>query len=156
MNVLLNYDKAGNVTIWRDAGKQERLRFEYDSLNRLIAATPLPVGGWQPALAAYTETYAYDAIGNFVSKGGVTQWYSDTAHVHAVTHFNGDRRAWYDQNGNMTQRVEVSGSQRITYTQEWDVENRLFAVTNTVTGQVTRFYRDADGALVKKSEPVSI
>jgi len=57
----------------------------------------------------------------------VTQWYadsvrSDTAHVHAVTHFNGDRRAWYDLNGNMTQRVEMSGSQRITYTQEWDVD----------------------------------
>ncbi len=81
---------------------------------------------------------------------GVTQWYSDTAH--AVTHLNGDRRAWYDQNGNMTQRVEVSGSQRITYTQEWDVENKLVAVTNTVTGQVTRFYRDADGNLVKKSD----
>jgi len=26
------------------------------------------------------------------------------------------------------------------------------AVTNTVTGQVTRFYRDADGNLVKKSD----
>ncbi len=97
----------------------------------------------------------------------MTQWHSDTAHAHAVTHLNGDRRAWYDANGNMTQRVEVavvdrSGSQRITYTQEWDVENKLVArmqseVTNTVTGQVTRFYadcirRDADGALVKKSD----
>ncbi len=60
----------------------------------------------------------------------MTQWHSDTAHVHAVTHFNGDQRAWYDQNGNpsaalgagMTQRVEISGSQRITYTQEWDID----------------------------------
>jgi len=43
-------------------------------------------------------------------------------------------------------------SRRITYTQEWDVENKLVAVTNTVAGQVTRFYRDADGALVKKSD----
>jgi hypothetical protein len=41
--------------------------------------------------------------------------------------------------------VEISAGQRITYTQEWDVENKLVArmqseVTNTVTGQVTRFY----------------
>ncbi len=73
-----------------------------------------------------------------------------------VTHLNAvndrsDRRAWYDANGNMTQRVEVSGSQRITYTQEWDVENKLVAITSTL-GQVTRFYRDADGNLVKKSD----
>jgi len=122
LNIALHYDAAGNVTVWRDADKQERQRFEYDSLNRLIAARPDPVTNWQPALAAYTETYVYNAIGYFVSKGGVTQWYSDTAHAHAVTHFNGDRRAWYDLNGNMTQRVEMSGSQRITYTQEWDVD----------------------------------
>jgi len=63
--------------------------------------------------------------------------------------------------------------QRITYTQEWDVDpstsslrqapfdklraSKLVAVTNTVTGQVTRFYadcirRDADGALVKRRQ----
>ncbi len=161
LNIALNYDAAGNVTVWRDAGQQERQRFEYDSLNRLIASRPDPVTNCQPALAAYTETYAYDAIGNFVSKGGVMQWYSDTAHAHAVTHLKGDRRAWYDANGNMTQRVEVavvdrSGSQRITYTQEWDIENKLVAITSTL-GQVTRFYadcirRDADAALVKKSD----
>jgi RHS repeat-associated protein len=54
-------------------------------------------------------------------------------------------RAVYDPNGNMTLRVEVSGTQRITYTQEFNVENRLTAVTNTVTGQVTRFVYDGDG-----------
>ncbi len=43
-------------------------------------------------------------------------------------------RAVYDPNGNMLLRVEVSGAQRITYTQAFDVESRLTAVTNTVTG----------------------
>ncbi|MGB9873252.1 MAG: hypothetical protein ACPLYD_16545, partial [Anaerolineae bacterium] len=45
-------------------------------------------------------------------------------------------RAAYDPNGNMVLRVEVSGTQRITYTQAWDAENRLAVVTNTVAGQV--------------------
>jgi len=54
-------------------------------------------------------------------------------------------RAAYDPNGNMVLRVEVSGTQHITYTQEYNTENRLAVVTNTVTGQVTRFGYDGDG-----------
>jgi len=50
-----------------------------------------------------------------------------------------------DPNGNMTLRVEVAGAQRITYTQAFDVESRLTAVTNTVSGAVTRFAYDGDG-----------
>ncbi len=57
-------------------------------------------------------------------------------------------RAGYDRNGNMLVRVEVSGTERITYTQAWDVENRLHVVTNTVTGDVTRFVYDGDGERV--------
>ena len=54
-------------------------------------------------------------------------------------------RAAYDPNGNMTLRVEISGTQRITYLQEYNAENRLAVVTDTVTGQVTRFVYDGDG-----------
>ncbi|HNT78387.1 MAG TPA: RHS repeat-associated core domain-containing protein [Anaerolineae bacterium] len=54
-------------------------------------------------------------------------------------------RAGYDRNGNMLVRVEVSDTETITYTQEWNVENRLSVVTNTVTGDVTRFVYDGDG-----------
>ena len=57
----------------------------------------------------------------------------------------------YDPNGNMTLRVEVSGTQRITYTQAFDIESRLTAVTNTVNGATTTFTYDGDGALVKKT-----
>ncbi|MBN2007507.1 MAG: hypothetical protein JXA21_29445 [Anaerolineae bacterium] len=38
----------------------------------------------------------------------------------------------------MLARVEINGAQVITYAQEWNVENRLAVVTNTVTGAVTR------------------
>ena len=61
-------------------------------------------------------------------------------------------RAAYDLNGNMLARVEVSGTETITYTQEWNVENRLSVVTNTVTGDVTRFVYDGDGARVLRED----
>jgi RHS repeat-associated protein len=54
-------------------------------------------------------------------------------------------RAAYDPNGSMVLRVEISGTQRITYLQGYNAENRLAVVTNTVTGQVTRFVYDGDG-----------
>ncbi len=62
-------------------------------------------------------------------------------------------RANYDRNGNMLTRVEISGTQTITYTQEWTVENRLSVVTNTVTGDVTRFVYDGDGTRVLREDP---
>jgi len=51
--------------------------------------------------------------------------------------------------------VEISGTDRISYTQSWDVENRLSVVTNTVTnavtGEVTCFVYDGDGALSSRT-----
>jgi RHS repeat-associated protein len=64
-------------------------------------------------------------------------------------------RAGYDQNGNMLVRVEVSGTETITYTQAWDVENRLSVVTNTVSGEVTCFVYDGDGNRVLREDAPS-
>ena len=113
--------------------------------DRLIAASTTLTGTGQ-----YNESYQYNAIGNITSKASVTYWYSDTLHKHAATHLGGVQKYWYDANGNMTRRVEMSGTQRITYTQAWDIENRLSVVTNTTTMSVTRFYYDGDGKRVKK------
>ncbi|MBU0491427.1 MAG: hypothetical protein KKB13_06220, partial [Chloroflexi bacterium] len=41
----------------------------------------------------------------------------------------------------------------MTYEQDFDAENRLAVVTNTVTGDVTAFTYDGDGARVKKVDP---
>jgi len=62
-------------------------------------------------------------------------------------------RAGYDRNGNMLVRVELSGTEIITYTQEWNAENRLAVVTNTGTGDVTRFVYDGDGSRVAREDP---
>ena len=65
-------------------------------------------------------------------------------------------RAGYDLNGNMLARVEIEGTERITYTQGWDVENRLSVVTNTVTntvtGEVTHFVYNGDGNRVLRED----
>lgn len=53
----------------------------------------------------------------------------------------------------MATRVEVSGAQSISYAQAWDAENRLVAVTNTMTWQVTRYAYDADGVRVARTDP---
>ena len=71
---------------------------------------------------------------------------------HAVISTTSGYSYTYDANGNMLTRIELSGTQRYTYTQQWDVDNRLIAVTNTVTLSVTRFYYDGDGQRVKKVE----
>ena len=72
-----------------------------------------------------------------------------SAKPHAATTWNGEQRYWYDANGNMTVRVELSGTQRITYTQAWDIDDRLIAVTSTL-GYTTTFAYDADGQRVKR------
>jgi len=113
-------------------------------------------------------SYRYDAVGNVQAITArisgtltMTYGYSDTLHKHAVTWLSNGMTFQYDANGNMTRRVELSGTQRMTYTQAWDAENRLSVVTNMVTGLVTRFYYDGDplrfaaragGKRVKKTE----
>ena len=58
----------------------------------------------------------------------------------------------YVVNGNMLTRIELSGANWFTYTQQWDVDNRLIAVTSTSTLTVTRFSYDGDGQRVKRVE----
>ncbi len=57
--------------------------------------------------------------------------------------------AEYDANGNMVTRTENG----VTYQQQFDAENRLSVVTDTVTGQVTRFVYDGDGNRVLRIGP---
>ena len=62
----------------------------------------------------------------------------------------------YDLNGNMITRTEmITLGQFMTYTQAWDVENRLIAVTATQGGaiSVTQFVYDGDGQRVLQIKP---
>jgi RHS repeat-associated protein len=54
-----------------------------------------------------------------------------------------------DANSNMTQRVELSGTQWVSYGQAWDIDNRLIAITSSL-GYTSTFFYSADGERVKK------
>ena len=99
------------------------------------------------ASGAFTETYAYNAIGNMMSKAGLTYNYSDTLHKHAVTGLSDGSSYQYDANGNMRLRVEGG----VAYTQTWDIDNLLTSVAKE--NSTAQYYYDADGALVRKVEP---
>jgi RHS repeat-associated protein len=115
----------------------------------------------------YTQSYGYNPIGNIISTTMLgTYTYNpsgaNSVRPHAVL-AAGSNQYSYDLNGNMTQRVEVTATQRITYTQGWDVENRLIAVTRTVKNEsacrncplyvsdYTYFLYDGDGARVAQT-----
>ena len=127
--------------------------FGYDFLDRLTSAKAL--GGSN----TYTQTYGFDAIGNFkaltdtTSGSTVTNYAYGSGQPHAVTSLTTGTKVAnqvYNADGNQTRRVVLSGSSLITYTQSWDPENRLSTVTNTVSGDVTWFRYDADGQRVKR------
>ncbi len=119
-----------------DATRSETLNYTYDELDRLLT-----VGG------AYSQNYAYNAIGNMTTKNTSTYTYGDAAHKHAVTGLSTGESYTYDADGNMITRVEGG----VTYTQTFDAENRLVSIT--ASGQTTSFVYDGDGNLVRKTNP---
>jgi RHS repeat-associated protein len=137
------YDDVGNITLWRTSligHSDEYQYFTYDSLGRLKTAKA--VGG--PAQydhSSVSTDYDYDAIGNLVNMAGTPLGYQDNAHKHAATHRNGSQAFTYDANGNMVTRIEGG----TTYTQVFDVENRLITVSLGGTNPVTNFAYDASG-----------
>lgn len=132
-----DYDAVGNITAIRDVNDSDQLvRFTYDALDRLTQAYTT-VGGTD----TYSHTYTYNQIGNLTALGGVTQVYTDTAHVHAVRS-EGSNSYQYDDRGNMTQRV-VGGD---TWNYTYDNEGHLLTVSGPVNATYTH---DAEGRLAK-------
>lgn len=150
------YDPVGNIeeltTIVSNSSDVQA--FNYDHLNRLIGVS-----------SAYDHTYVYDEIGNLTARnlgsGNVQydytyiNWESQCATInvpshnmpHAVKEIGSDYFC-YDDNGNMVTRFEEG----VSYTQNFDVENRLSSVEKTDAGTTTFFY-DASGQRVMTVKP---
>ncbi|MBZ5637412.1 MAG: RHS repeat-associated core domain-containing protein [Acidobacteriia bacterium] len=152
------YDGAGNV---RSIGSTS---YQYDGVNRLVQG-PVAV---TPSVINPSVSYRYDAFGNYL--GWQTSGYDYPRHTLTVdsdtnrvsqqeqVYWPG---AWpvvhtfwnyyYDQNGNMVSQVRTTGSSGPTDTLgfTYDVQNRLEAVSNTVTGTIGSYDYDADGYRVR-------
>jgi len=107
------YDGDGNVLAIGDPRNPANdQRFAYDHRGRMTQ--------WRLGTAAPVD-YAYDAIGNLVSKAGVAYQYArGTGGPHAVTHVGGQRYA-YDRVGNL-----LDGGGRSL---RWSAENLPTSVT---------------------------
>jgi RHS repeat-associated protein len=122
-NLTYGFDNAGNVTGITDAVGFGTRTFVYDDLNRLTQA----IGTFGPNQSLVTQDYSYDAVGNILTKAGVSYCYgymtscSDPAHPLALKSTSDGSTFTYDNNGN-TQ----SGGGR-SYT--WNVENRVDSIT---------------------------
>ncbi len=127
-DVKHTWDANGNLTQREDVLSAEIESFTYDFLDRLTAVS-----------GPYTESYAFNKIGNITSKNGISYTYSTKPH--AVTAV-GSTSYSYDNNGNMITR----GSQTLTY----DVENRPVSISDG--GTTSTFVYDGDGNRVKKTE----
>jgi YD repeat-containing protein len=155
MELRYGYDNVGNVkTITDVTNSNQVLTFNYDALDRLTGAATNAAGTGQ-----YSQGFTYNVIGNIASTtmlGAYTYNPSgpNSVRPHAAT-AAGSNSYQYDANGNMIQRVEVNGTQRITYTQQWDEENRLKVVTATQGSvvSVTQFIYDGDGNRALRINP---
>jgi RHS repeat-associated protein len=108
--------------------------YEYDELYRLSTVTR----GAQTA-----EDYSYDAVGNRLSSLPVPVWnYDDWNRLTS----NSAATLTYDDDGNLTQKVEGGG----VWTYDWDAENRLTR-TRKDNADVASYVYDALGRRMERN-----
>ena len=144
------FDNGGNITGITDALWTGSRDFAYDDLNRLTQAA----GNFGAGLADVTHNYAYDAIGNILSKAGVLYYYCNhpqqpalpqdcngPLHPSAVASTSDGNHYTYDDNGN----TRIGAGRDLT----WTADNRVASVT--APGGTADMVYDYTGTRVKKS-----
>jgi RHS repeat-associated protein/uncharacterized repeat protein (TIGR01451 family) len=146
------YDEGGNVLSITDHSNSGQVQmFRYDPLDRLTSAWTDGKGEGQ-----FDRSWVYDEIGNIdrrVKEGAIVDYSYAGAAPHAVTNLSDGARFEYDDNGNMTLRVEISGTGVITYVQSFDIENRLARVVRDPGSEEYEFRYDGDGERVVRLSP---
>jgi len=118
--LFYNFDNVGNITTLTDYVNTGTQTFTYDVLDRLTSAS-----------GTYgRRSYQYDAIGNMLSKDGVSYFYGqNNSKPHVVTSGSDSFYALYDDNGNMIKKNQA--------VYEYDVENRLTKVKKETGDRVS-------------------
>jgi RHS repeat-associated protein len=148
-DLTYTYDKNGNITHIADASETDSAKevtYVYDDLNRFTNAssTGAVYGG------NYNYSYAYDALGNILSRnenGTVTNYTYATStsgyyNPDAAIHIGTATSTW-DSNGNLL----TDG----TRTNTWDYRNQLTQVVMPGINATSTFSYDAFGQRVKMS-----
>jgi hypothetical protein len=179
LDLAYDYDPVGNVAVLTDTARAEVASFAYDERDRLMQAggpysETYGLSEMGNVLTRTVEgevrgyTYGETEVITTPVPGGLTpRMYlplivtppgypgappATTGQPFAVQALSTGGRFAYDANGNMVERVVVSGTQVTTYTQAFDAMNRLVVVTNTVSGVVTHVGYDAGGARIWQSD----
>jgi RHS repeat-associated protein len=141
-----DFDPVGNVVEITDSrpgaatdGLSAGAEYEYDHRNRLTLRT----------LGGVTKHFAYDALGNLVTRDGDSstpnQLYQHATKPHAITQGANGKSYLYDADGNVTQR---GAGQFLTY----DSASHLTCVGGVPGGCGTAVYRyDVDGNRISES-----
>jgi RHS repeat-associated protein len=136
------YDGVGNkevVSVQRSGvSVQSPLNYVYDDLYRLDTATKvLPMG--------VGEDYAYDAVGNRLTKAGqIAPSVFDAANRLLE---DADYTYQYDDNGNLISKTQVATSQVTSYS--YDAENQLISLQSP--GVSAQYKYDGLGRRIEKA-----
>ena len=121
------------------AGLNQNLAYDYDTLNRLTAAT-------RPLAGDASETFSYDEIGNRLQREGDTQ---DSLFDQANRLLEDSIFTYaYDNNGNLIQKTEKGTSQTTIYT--YDAENQLIQI-DFANGNIAQYRYDGLGRRISKT-----
>ncbi|MEU8035990.1 LamG-like jellyroll fold domain-containing protein [Streptosporangium sp. NPDC049078] len=136
------YDASGNATATLQPGGV-RLDRTFDHLDRMTAET-----GSGAAMATVNRAVTYDQAGRVTAIGDYSLEYNDRSLLTKVSKATNQVAAYaYDATGNLTQRVDPTGT--ATYT--WDAVDRLSTASDPVTGRTWTYGYDNANRLTSKT-----
>ncbi|MFA5188562.1 MAG: FG-GAP-like repeat-containing protein [Patescibacteria group bacterium] len=149
-DLAYTYDNVGNIAQIIDESEtntKKKSVFEYDDLYRLTSATI------SDSFSDYTQTYAYDSLGNFTNRSGLGNYAyegntgTSFANPHAVTTINSAANLDYDNNGNLT---NLHLGSFVLIGADYDYNNRIIE-TLRPNSQTSTYKYDHSGQRIEQN-----
>ncbi|MEK6750329.1 MAG: SpvB/TcaC N-terminal domain-containing protein, partial [Pseudomonadota bacterium] len=145
-NLTFGYDNVGNITSTTDTIKANTASYTYDSLNRLDLAS-------SAATPAFSNDHSYTNVGSMLTGVAGRNYQYESRGVWSPQHAPDYDSAYtyrYDDNGNMTAKINGSGANVRAMT--WDFDNRLVRVVDDANVELGNYNYDYLGKRVRKYE----